>query len=164
MTVTSISVDQFQLNQFPNGGDVVGAVSMVAMHTEAHVREDVHVERRINGPREQGPKPVDMTYLHRFTAGDRGLEREVLYLFAQSAPVYIENMRAATDAKAWIAAAHTLKGSARAVGAWRVARAAELAEKISIDADLDRRAFLIDTAEEAADEAIGYIVQIFPET
>jgi HPt (histidine-containing phosphotransfer) domain-containing protein len=122
------------------------------------------IERRINGPRETGPKPVDMTYLHRFTGGDRTLEREVLYLFAQSAPMYIENMRSATDAKGWKVASHTLKGSARAVGAWRVARAAESAEKICFDDDLDRRAFLIDTAEEACDEAIGYIVRIFPET
>jgi HPt (histidine-containing phosphotransfer) domain-containing protein len=73
-------------------------------------------------------------------------------------------MRDAHDAKSWHAAAHTLKGSARAVGAWRAARAAEMAEKIAFDGDQDRRAFMIDMAEEATDEAIGYIVQVFPET
>jgi HPt (histidine-containing phosphotransfer) domain-containing protein len=111
-----------------------------------------------------GPKPIDFTYLHRFTAGDRTLEREVLYLFAQSAPVYLADMLAATDSKAWKAASHTLKGSARAVGAWRAARAAEMAEKLPFEAEADRREFLIDMAADAIDEAIAYIVQVFPET
>ena len=111
-----------------------------------------------------GPKPVDFGYLHRFTAGDRALEREVLYLFAQSAHGYVAQMRDAHDAKSWNAATHTLKGSARAVGAWRAARAAEMAEKCAFDSDGDRRAFLIDMAEEATDEAISFIVQVFPET
>jgi HPt (histidine-containing phosphotransfer) domain-containing protein len=155
----------------------MGAVVMAEIQMDATPDHVPFVERRIagpreDGPREGGPKPVDFTYLHRFTAGDRALEREVLYLFAQSAPVYVAQMRAATDAKTWVAASHTLKGSARAVGAWRVARAAEMAEKVPFDATTnghsenseDRRAFLIDMAEEATDEAIGYIVRVFPET
>jgi HPt (histidine-containing phosphotransfer) domain-containing protein len=135
-------------------GGVMGAVAI--MQTSPAVRpSEAH---------EAGPKPVDFTYLHRFTSGDRMLEREVLYLFAQAAPAYIRQMRAAHDQKSWHAASHTLKGSARAVGAWRAARAAELAEKLTFDADADRRSLLIDTAEEAVDEAIGYVVQVFPET
>jgi HPt (histidine-containing phosphotransfer) domain-containing protein len=135
-------------------GGVMGAIAMTGNWQATRPAEAC----------ETGPKPVDFTYLHRFTFGDRGLEREVLYLFAQSAQGYIAQIRGATDAKAWIAATHTLKGSARAVGAWRAARAAEMAEKMAFDGDPDRRAFLIDMAEDAVDEAISYIVQVFPET
>ena len=60
-------------------------------------------------------------------------------------------------AKAWHDAAHTLKGAARGVGAWRVARVAENAERLRFDTDEDRRAFAIDSATEALDEAIGFV-------
>ena len=120
------------------------------------------VERR-RYPREAIIKPVDFTYLRRFTFGNRELEREVLYLFAQHAPIYIERLRSADAVKAWYDAAHTIKGSARAVGAWRLARAAEAAEKLKFGADPDRCQFSIDVIVEAADEAIRYVVEVFPE-
>lgn len=114
--------------------------------------------------RDVGTKPIDFTYLGRFTFGNRELEREVLYLFAQHAPSYLNSLRTAESSKAWHDAAHTLKGSARAVGAWRVARSAELAEKIVFEAESERLAFAADHASEAVEEAIAYIVQQFPET
>lgn len=126
-------------------------------------------ERRVRShrpdeAREAGTKPVDFTYLGRFTLGNRELEREVLYLFAQHAPTYLNNLRIAASSKAWHDAAHTLKGSARAVGAWRVARSAEIAEKVCFEAHADRCSFAVDHAAEALDEAIAFIVQVFPET
>lgn len=114
--------------------------------------------------RDAGTKPIDFTYLGRFTFGNRELEREVLYLFAQHAPTYLTSLRTAATSKAWHDAAHTLKGSARAVGAWRVARSAELAEKVCFEGNLDRRSFAAEHAAEAVEEAIAYIVQQFPET
>lgn len=111
-----------------------------------------------------GTKPVDLAYLGRFTFADRELEREVLYLFAQSVPGYIAALATAADDTAWQRAAHTIKGSARAVGAWRVARMAETAERIGFAAGQDRRKHALDLISEAADEATGYIVRVFPET
>ncbi len=114
--------------------------------------------------REHAVKPIDFDYLGRFTFGNRELEREVLYLFAQNAPIYLRNLCGAVSSKAWHDAAHTLKGSARAVGAWRVARAAESAEKISFEAEPGRKAVAADQVSQAVEEAIAFIVQQFPET
>ncbi len=123
-----------------------------------------HWAGRVDDRRDAGTKAIDFTYLRRFTLGNRDLEREVLYLFAQHSPGYLAALRQAATPKAWHDAAHTLKGSARAVGAWRVARAAETAEKLRFDTDLERRQFALDNIAEAVDEAIAYIAQVFPET
>jgi HPt (histidine-containing phosphotransfer) domain-containing protein len=62
--------------------------------------------------------------------GDAALELEVLKLFDQQAPLTIERLRQARGEKQWREAAHTLKGSARAVGAWKLADAAASGERI----------------------------------
>jgi len=66
--------------------------------------------------------PIDMDHLQRMTLGDAGLEREVLTMFSAQAASLIGSLAAApADAGAL---AHTLKGSARAIGAFGVADAA----------------------------------------
>jgi HPt (histidine-containing phosphotransfer) domain-containing protein len=72
-------------------------------------------------------RPIDLVHLARMTLGDRGLEREVLALFDRQAAVLVSRMRAAPPGSV-TSVAHTLKGSARGVGAWPVARAAEAVE------------------------------------
>jgi HPt (histidine-containing phosphotransfer) domain-containing protein len=72
--------------------------------------------------------PLDRVYLSRQTFGDRKLEREVLDLFRTQSPIYLGRVKAARSNSEWREAVHTLKGSARAVGAWRIAEAAERAE------------------------------------
>jgi HPt (histidine-containing phosphotransfer) domain-containing protein len=71
--------------------------------------------------------PIDRTHLFRMTLGDHALECEVLQLFDQQAEMLLARMREAEPA-AIAALAHTLQGSARGVGAWNVARAAEALE------------------------------------
>jgi HPt (histidine-containing phosphotransfer) domain-containing protein len=78
--------------------------------------------------------PIDFEHLNRMTLGDAKLEREVLALFSvQSAQL--------TDAIAALpedacALAHTLKGSARAIGAVAVAdAAAKLEEALTSGSD-----------------------------
>ena len=72
-------------------------------------------------------RPIDLVHLARMTLGDRSLEREVLQLFDRQSALLIARMRnAAPDGVVIIA--HTMKGSARGIGAWRVARAAEAVE------------------------------------
>jgi HPt (histidine-containing phosphotransfer) domain-containing protein len=66
--------------------------------------------------------PIDMDHLQRMTLGDAGLEREVLTMFSAQAASLIGSL-AALPADAG-ALAHTLKGSARAIGAFGVADAA----------------------------------------
>ena len=70
---------------------------------------------------------IDEEHLGRMTLGDRRLEREVLELFLRQTALMLDRIVGA-DPPLAAAAAHTLKGSARGIGAWRVARAAELLE------------------------------------
>jgi HPt (histidine-containing phosphotransfer) domain-containing protein len=66
--------------------------------------------------------PIDFEHLKRMTLGDAGLEQEVLAMFsAQSAKLIGRLAALPEDARAL---AHTLKGSARAIGAFGVADAA----------------------------------------
>lgn len=84
-------------------------------------------------------RPIDLDHLSRMTLGDRSLEREVLGLFDRQAEMLSMRMHAAEPAMI-AACAHTLKGSARGIGAWRVARSAEMVELIATTnrAGLDR--------------------------
>jgi len=66
--------------------------------------------------------PIDLEHLQRMTLGDASLEREVLAMFSAQAAGLIGKL-AALPADA-AALAHTLKGSARAIGAFAVADAA----------------------------------------
>jgi HPt (histidine-containing phosphotransfer) domain-containing protein len=70
--------------------------------------------------------PIDIDHLRRMTLGDAGLEREVLAMFSAQAVSLIGTL--ATLSADTGAQAHTLKGSARAIGAFRVADAAECLE------------------------------------
>ncbi len=72
--------------------------------------------------------PLDLSHLRRFTVGNKALEREVLELFSEQAPLTLQAMQLAQTEKAWRDAAHTLKGSAFAVGANEIARTAAEAE------------------------------------
>lgn len=71
--------------------------------------------------------PIDLTHLSRMTLGERALEREVLHLFDRQAEMLLARMRGASSS-AVAAYAHTLKGSARGIGAWEVARTASEVE------------------------------------
>ncbi len=66
--------------------------------------------------------PLDLAHLERMTLGDASLEQEVLAMFAaQSADLARRLSEMPADAAMLV---HTLKGSARAIGAVRVAEAA----------------------------------------
>ena len=70
--------------------------------------------------------PIDLEHLRRMTLGDAGLEREVLAMFSAQTVSLID--RLATLSPEAGALAHTLKGSARAIGAFGVADAADRLE------------------------------------
>ena len=78
-------------------------------------------------PLAPGEQAIDLDHLSRMTQGERSLEREVLQLFDRQATMLTVRMREAPPALI-AASAHTLKGSARGIGAWRVANAAEAVE------------------------------------
>jgi HPt (histidine-containing phosphotransfer) domain-containing protein len=88
---------------------------------------------------------IDEVHLERMTLGDRNLEREVLEIFARQTTMTLERIAGAGPARA-AAAAHTLKGSARGIGAWRVAQAAERLEQAAAGAG-DEAAMITAIAE-----------------
>ncbi|HEY6254227.1 MAG TPA: Hpt domain-containing protein [Xanthobacteraceae bacterium] len=92
--------------------------------TEAPVRPPVGT-----GPVETAPgeTAIDLAHLARMTLGEASLEAEVLMLFDRQAAILLAHMQDATPPAA-AAFAHTLKGSARGIGAWGVAAAAEAVE------------------------------------
>jgi HPt (histidine-containing phosphotransfer) domain-containing protein len=81
-------------------------------------------------------RPIDCEHLFRMTLGDHSLEREVLQLFDRQAGMLMERI-AGTDHGIIAAAAHTMKGSARGIGAWQLARAAGAVELAARSASAD---------------------------
>lgn len=73
------------------------------------------------------PKPIDLTHLARMTLGDRRLQREILDLFDQQIVLLVARITDREEAT-MAALAHTLKGSARSIGAWDLVRATEAVE------------------------------------
>jgi HPt (histidine-containing phosphotransfer) domain-containing protein len=96
-----------------------------------------HVERIVwmpSPPLVPDDGPLDLSHLQRMTLGDAGLEREVLAMFsAQTARLIVSLAALPADAGAL---AHTLKGSASAIGAFAVAEAAaRLEASIAVGGD-----------------------------
>ena len=102
--------------------------------------------------------PIDLMHLRRMTLGDAALEREVLTMFAAQASRLAAALAAMpADAPAL---AHTLKGSARAIGAFAVAdAAAELETLIRTRGDPAEALFELDEAVAQARMAIDAILQ-----
>ena len=91
----------------------------------------LHVERiewMPSPPLAPDEGPIDIDHLARMTLGDAGLEREVLAMFAAQSLGLLTTL--ANLPKEAGALAHTLKGSARAIGAFRVADAASRLETL----------------------------------
>jgi HPt (histidine-containing phosphotransfer) domain-containing protein len=77
-------------------------------------------------PAAADPSVIDLSHLRSMTMSDAALEREVLELFVAQSREITAALAAWPDNAA--ALAHTLKGSARAIGAFRVADAAAAIE------------------------------------
>jgi HPt (histidine-containing phosphotransfer) domain-containing protein len=107
--------------------------------------------------RKASSRPVDLVHLSRYTLGARELEQEVLELFCTQATIYIERLRQASSDKDWSDAAHSLKGSASAIGAWRAAEAAQRAEALSGEGLAQGRSLRLREIESAVREAEAYI-------
>jgi HPt (histidine-containing phosphotransfer) domain-containing protein len=79
------------------------------------------------------PATLDLTTLRAQTGGDRALERDVLALFLVRSQVDFDRVAAGKTAEERRAAAHTLVGSARAVGAFALAASAAAVERTAVD-------------------------------
>jgi hypothetical protein len=79
---------------------------------------------------------VDLAHLAYMTGDDHRLAQEVLRLFVMQCDILLARMRGESAAVVGVLA-HTLTGSARGIGAWAAAEAAEEVERIAAgDGDL----------------------------
>jgi HPt (histidine-containing phosphotransfer) domain-containing protein len=83
--------------------------------------------------RPSGSRPIDLVHLASHTMGDKGLEIEVLQIFARQARRCILDLSTG-DAETIRLSAHRLQGAASAVGAYRVIEAAKELEENSQNA------------------------------
>ena len=107
-------------------------------------------------------RPIDLVHLAHQTLGDRDLETELLGLFRRQAGQIVERLSADLpgDSIPWRAdLAHTLKGSARAIGATRVAIKAEIYEVQARDGNPNLKPALA-ALKSTVDEACGAIVDL----
>ena len=86
-----------------------------------------------------GDRPIDLVHLSRMTLGDRALERDVLELFERQIGFLMERIEFG-EAPVAAAAAHTLKGSARGIGAFALASAAARIEEAASAGNASGRA------------------------
>jgi len=121
-------------------------------------------DSRTAGPEGAGAadtRPIDLVHLSKFTMGRRDLEAEILGLFRQQLAVSLDKLAAAADMvgddKAWKEAAHTLKGSARGVGAWALADATADAELLTSGPD---RSAVIPSLDVLVVAATGFIDEL----
>jgi HPt (histidine-containing phosphotransfer) domain-containing protein len=93
-------------------------------------------------------RPIDLAHLSKQTMGDRELEREVLGLFAEQAQAVRRQIGAAA-VKERLFLAHSLKGSARSVGALAIAECTAAIENSPTDRLVVKR--LVRLIDEACD-------------
>jgi HPt (histidine-containing phosphotransfer) domain-containing protein len=80
-------------------------------------------------------RPIDLAHLSRQTMGDRALETEILGMFAKQMSGARASMgNANADERKRLA--HTIKGTARSVGAFPVADVAERIERAPLNSTL----------------------------
>jgi HPt (histidine-containing phosphotransfer) domain-containing protein len=94
------------------------------------------------------PHVLDLIHLRRYTMGNTALEQELLGLFLGQLPALLQQISEVAAAEDWKFALHTLKGSARAIGAHAIADIAETLEPLGPSGDI--AAHLSGLAVEAA--------------
>lgn len=104
---------------------------------------------------------IDLEHLRRFTAGDPGLEGELFGLFREQCALWIRALDPKGEDEDWRAAAHALKGTARGVGAVKLAAACEAAEAVAGEAGTPvERSLALAALRAAADEALAAVAKL----
>lgn len=103
------------------------------------------------------PPVLDLDHLARYTAADEALEAELFALFGQQAQTCLARMAGTDDGEAFKAAAHTLKGAARGIGAMALGEACAHAEARPLQAEA------IGRVRDGVQEILARIEQILAE-
>lgn len=108
-------------------------------------------------------RPVDLVHLARQTLGNRVLECEVLEMFRRQSVLNVDRLKSADSDKAWRDVAHTIKGSARGIGAWQIADLAEEIEQLQGAALTEKRDVSILALEREISTVNDFIVSLLVE-
>lgn len=98
---------------------------------------------------------IDFAHLNKYVDGDADLTREVFGLFRNQVEMWGRGLSADADDDLWSSVTHSLKGSARAVGAMDLAEACEKAEALTGD---DRRPGAREVAVENLEHRISQVL------
>lgn len=80
-------------------------------------------------------EPIDFDHLQKQTMGDRGLAVEVMQIFLEQMQLQMAHLSCKQpDLRS---RAHSIKGSARGIGAWSLAEQAEIVELADTDTDTE---------------------------
>ena len=101
------------------------------------------------------PEIFDREHLNQYTAGDAALERELVSLFLTHFAPVRQQLEAAASAQDWRFAAHSLRGSARSIGAQAIAILADELEAMGFSAP--------DTSKREALDALDQAMAAFAE-
>jgi HPt (histidine-containing phosphotransfer) domain-containing protein len=102
------------------------------------------------------PPAIDLEHLKRYSGGDLALEAEVFALFRQQTELWMRLLEPDGDEESWASAAHSLKGSARSIGAHALAKACEIAEALG-KASITERAIAAQDVRECVTKALEFI-------
>ncbi len=101
------------------------------------------------GREEVDPAIFDQEHLRQYTGDDLALQRELVNLFlGHFAPVRTQ-LDAARSSQDWKFAAHSLKGSARSIGAPRVAAVADKLDAMAFEEPASRKTQLLNELDTA---------------
>jgi HPt (histidine-containing phosphotransfer) domain-containing protein len=100
----------------------------------------------------------DIEFLDRVTFSDRGLAREVLQMFDQQADSLLKVIRDTESTRMRLEIAHRLKGTARGVGAFSVAKAAEEIETAADEIELANAVSLLTARVTEARMALASLI------
>lgn len=98
------------------------------------------------------PAAFDRAHLDHYTMQNQELAFEVLGLFLAQLPVTLQLIEVAGACEEWKFATHALKGSAAAVGAWKLHHLAADLEKMAFPADANVRLLRLQALTAAATE------------
>lgn len=103
---------------------------------------------------------LDIVQLDHNTFGDSALKQEILGLFLEQLDTSRRQLAAASEARDWQFAAHTLKGAAAAVGAVELAGLALAWERDGLPANPAAQAQVLAAFDAAAARLRGAVQQI----
>ena len=103
---------------------------------------------------------IDFDHLNLYVSGDADLTREVFGLFRNQVEMWCRGLTADADDDMWINVTHSLKGSARAVGAMGLAEACKTAESlVGDDRRPGAREVAVESLELRIEQVLGEIVR-----